>query len=92
MAKRLQKHYKRNSIGYFGNKWMSHVTERYNLSILIDFSANKTKIRNFTTENEGCMPAHIIVLAKKYFKNNIKGILFAILVIKEWIMLQRHTI
>ena len=63
---------------------MSYDTERYNLPILIGFSANKTQRKNFTTENEGCMPAHILVLAKKnYFKNSIKGILLAILVIKE---------
>ena len=43
--KTLQKHYKSNFICYFGNKRMSYVTERYNLTILIDFSANKTKIR-----------------------------------------------
>ena len=61
----LPKHYKTNFIGYFGNKGMSYDTERYNLAILIGFSANKTQRKNFTTENEGCMPAHILVLAKK---------------------------
>ena len=47
---------------------MSYVTERYSLAILIDFGANKTKIRNFTTENEGCRPTYILILAKTYFK------------------------
>ena len=47
---------------------MSYVTERYSLAILIDFGANKTKIRNFTAENEGCMPAYIVVLAKNTSK------------------------
>ena len=79
----LQKHCKRNFIGYFGDKGMNYVTETYNLAISIDFSANKTQIRNFTTENEGCMPAYILVLAKKYFQNIIKPVLLDILVIKE---------
>ena len=65
---------------------MSYVTERYNLAILMDFSANKTKIRNFTTENEGCMPTHILVLAKKYFKKIITGIILLFTVTKGLIV------
>ena len=65
---------------------MSYVTERYNLTILIDFSANKTKIRNFTTENEGCRPTYILVLAKKYIKKIITEIILLFSVTKGCIV------
>ena len=45
--KNFQKHYKINFIGYFVNKSMSYVSERYNVAILIDFSANKKQNEKF---------------------------------------------
>ena len=45
--KNFQKRYKINFNGYFGNKIMSYVTERYNLAILMDFSANKNQNDKF---------------------------------------------
>ena len=45
--KNFQKHYTSKFIAYFGNKSMSYVSERYNLAILIDFSANKNQNEKF---------------------------------------------
>ena len=66
---------------------MSYVTVRYSLAILIDSGANKTKIRNFTTENEGCRPTYILVLAKKYFKKIITEIILLFSVTKGLIVI-----
>ena len=85
--KNFQKHYKNNFIGYFANKSMGYVTERYSLAILIDFGANKTKIRNFTTENEESKPTYILILAKKYFKKIITEIILLFSVTKGLIVI-----